>query len=140
MITQFLTLVDVKDICFEYAKTHLSYDEPIPSFETRYPGKLEAALGSVQQTFEKKLVYNTLSHQAAILFYEMVKQHPFLNGNKRIACVSLMAFLSLNERWLNVSWRELYDIAITVASSRTENREGIIRLLIDFIQGNISQE
>ena len=47
-----------------------------------------------------------------------------------------MVFLSLNDAWLKTSWRELYDIAVTVATSRTDNREGMLQLLTDFIQNN----
>lgn len=133
----FLTLEDIRDICYVYAKAHLSHDEPIPSFETRYQEKLEAVLASPRLQISGSFAHASLFRQAAVLFYEMIKQHPFLNGNKRIACVSLMAFLSLNERWLKTSWRELYDIAVTVATSRTDNREGMLQLLTDFIQNNV---
>ncbi|HBH46158.1 MAG: hypothetical protein A2445_03650 [Candidatus Jacksonbacteria bacterium RIFOXYC2_FULL_44_29] len=131
-MSQFLTLDDVKNICYEYAKAHLTFDEPIPSFETRFANQLETALAAPQRS-----AYPTIHQQGAVLFYELIKLHPFLNGNKRIACVSLMVFLQLNDAWLKASWRELYDIAITVANSRTENREGLLRLLTDFIKNNL---
>lgn len=133
----FLTLEDVRDICYVYAATHLTHNEPIPSFDTRYTEKLEAVLASPQTQIGGTLVHPSMSRQAAVLFYEIIKQHPFLNGNKRIACVSLMVFLSLNNAWLKTSWRELYDIAVTVATSRSDNREGVLQLLTDFIQNNV---
>lgn len=136
-MSYFLTLEDIRDICYEYAKAHLIYDEPIPSFNTRFPEKLESALASPQTQINGSFVHSALPQRAAVLFYEMNKQHPFLNGNKRIACVSLMVFLSLNDKWLKISWKELYDISITVATSRSENREGILKLLKEFIQNNI---
>lgn len=138
-MSQFLTLEDVRDICYVYAKAHLTHDEPIPSFDTRYPEKLEAVLASSQTQIGGKFVHFSMSRQAAVLFYEMIKQHPFLNGNKRIACVALMVFLSLNSAWLKTSWRELYDIAVTVATSRSDNREGMLQLLTDFIQNNVEK-
>lgn len=133
----FLTLEDIRDICYVYAKDHLTHDEPIPSFDTRYPEKLEAVLASPQTQIGENFVYPSMPRQAAVLFYEIIKQHPFLNGNKRIACVSLFAFLSLNDSWLKTSWRQLYDIAVSVATSRSDNHEGMIQLLSDFIQNNI---
>lgn len=132
----FLTLEDVRDICYVYAKTHLTHDEPIPSFDTRYDGKLEAVLASPCIQINGKFIYSSLSRQTSVLFYEIIKQHPFLNGNKRIACVSLMSFLSLNDAWLKTSWRELYDISVTVATSKSDNREGVLQLLTDFIKNN----
>lgn len=136
-MSHFLTIDDVRDVCYEYAKAHLTHDEPIPSFDSRYPEKLESILVAPAMQLSGSLVHTTLSKQAAVLFYEMIKQHPFLNGNKRIGCVSLMVFLSLNGKWLRTSWRQLYDIAVTVAGSRTDNRDGVLKLLTDFLQNNI---
>ncbi len=136
-MSKFLILEHVRKICYEYAKSHLTYDEPIPSFDTRFPGKLEGCLQAPQQSHEGMLFYKTLPEQAAVLFYEMIKIHPFLNGNKRIAMVSLMTFLSLNGKWIHTSWRTLYDIAITVASSDPRNREGVLKLLKEFIKNNL---
>lgn len=138
-MSHFLTLEDVRGICYVYAKAHLTHDEPIPSFDTRYPEKLETVLASPQTQIGGYFVHSSMSRQAAVLFYEMIKQHPFFNGNKRIACVSLMVFLSLNGTWLKTNWRELYDIAITVATSRSDNREGMLQLLTDFIQNNVEK-
>lgn len=138
-MSHFLILEDVRDICYVYAKAHLTHDEPIPSFDTRYPEKLEAVLASPQTQIGGNFVHSSMSRRAAVLFYEMIKQHPFLNGNKRIACVSLMVFLSLNDTWLKTSWRELYDIAVTVATSRSDNRDGVLQLLTDFIQNNVEK-
>lgn len=140
MMNTFLTLEDVKDVCYEYARARLSYDEPIPSFETRYPNALESALAAPQNQIGGVFAHANLAAQAAVLFYEMVKLHPFLNGNKRIACVSLLTFLSLNGFWLKTSWKELYDIAVTVAGSRTVNREGVRGLLTDFIENHLVSE
>lgn len=139
-MSHFLTCDDIQYICYEYAKTHLAYDEPLPSFATRYPGKLEATLASPQTQIGGSFVHSSLPQQAAVLFYEMNKQHPFLNGNKRIACVSLMVFLSLNDKWLKTDWKELYDISVTVAASKSENRGGILKLLKEFILNNIIEQ
>ncbi len=95
-MSHFLTLEDVRDFCYVYAKSNLNFNEPIPSFDTRYSEKLEAVLASPQTYIESKLVHSSMSRQAAVLFYEMTKQHPFFNGNKRIACVSLMILQSLS--------------------------------------------
>ena len=131
-MSYFLSESDIQHLCHSYAQAHLSFDEPIPSFDTRFRDRLESALASPQRS-----QYTTLAQQAATLFYEMVKQHPFLNGNKRIACVTLLVFLALNNKWLETGWKELYDIAITVASSKTENRDGIIRLLGEFVKNSL---
>lgn len=138
--SNFLTFDDIRDICYTYARTHLTHDEPIPLFDNRYHQILEAVLASPAIQIGGRFVHSSLPRQAAVLFYEMIKQHPFLNGNKRIGCVSLMVFLSLNNKWLETSWRELYDIAVIVATSQTNNREGVLQLLTDFLQNNIAKK
>lgn len=94
MSTVFLNINHVRDICFALAQEFLTFDEPIPSFETRFPDKLEAILNIPQQGTKNGLLYPTITEQAAVLFYSLVKEHPFLNGNKRLAVVSLLTFLS----------------------------------------------
>ena len=133
----YLTVEDVQRIRFKYAQAHLTYDEPLPSFDSRFPDKLEAALYAPQRMVGGTPVYPTLHEQSAALLYEMVKMHPFLNGNKRMACVSLMTFLAFNGKWVQTEWRKLYDIAVSVADSKTENREGILGLLTEFIKNNL---
>jgi death-on-curing family protein len=130
----FLTSDDVKNICFDYAKAHLAYDEPLPDFETRYVDKLESALHAPQTSIGGKFMFSSMSQQAAVLFYEMIKLHPFLNGNKRMGCVALTTFLAMNDHWLEVTWKELYDVAVTVANSQTAHREGVLSLLGSYIE------
>lgn len=135
----FLTEKDIKDICYTIAKAHLEYDEPIPSFDSRYEGKLETALATPQKTVGGKLAHGSLVEQAAVLFYNMVKLHPFLNGNKRIAVTTLMTFLYLNEFWIEVDWKELYDAAIITASSETTNKDGMVKFLEGLIKNNLKK-
>lgn len=61
----------------------------------------------------------------------MIMSHPFLNGNKRIACVSLMTFLLMNGKWLQiVKWETtLYEIAVDVATSKPEERKDVLEKL-----------
>jgi death-on-curing family protein len=83
-------------------------------------------LGSPRQTFGGKLLYPTLEKQASILFYSLIKNHPFENGNKRIAVMALLTFLSLNNKWLLIHPDDLYDIAIMVSKSQSEDKDKIL--------------
>ncbi|MCX6785530.1 MAG: Fic family protein [Candidatus Komeilibacteria bacterium] len=49
------------------------------------------------QTFGGKQLYPGLIKKSAILFYLMIKNHPFQNGNKRIAMTTLFYFLYKNK-------------------------------------------
>jgi prophage maintenance system killer protein len=120
-----LTVADVERTAYQMA-VELKWKEPIPPVETRYPGKLEGALGAPFQTFQGKPIYRGVPAKAAALFYFLVKSHPFQNGNKRIALASLFVYLSRNGYWLKISPDELYEVAVWVAGSpRTAQAEAV---------------
>ena len=112
-----ITLREVEFLAFELAQAMLAFDEPIPDFSTRFPCSLESCLAVPFQKFGGKSPYPTLPAKAAILFYLMIKNHPFQNGNKRIAMTTLTVFLFKNNKWLNVDSKELYNLTVWVAQS-----------------------
>jgi len=74
-----ITVKDVEYISFSLAKERLGFDEPIPDFITRFPNILESCLAiPFQRVFEQN-PYPTLVSKASILFYLMIKNHPFQN-------------------------------------------------------------
>lgn len=132
-----LTIKEVEFTAFRLARAILSFNEPIPDFSSRYPNRLESCLAAPFQTFDKKNLYKGLVERAAVLFYLMVKSHPFLNGNKRIAVTTLMTFLYLNKKWLAVDARELYNFSVWVASSPTQAKEHVVQAIKQFISDSI---
>lgn len=138
-MSYFLELNDIKDLCFDYAKAHLSHDEPLSLFEDRYENQLETALFSPLKSFSGEMAYPELNQQAAVLFYEMIKLHPFVNGNKRVACVSLMVFLSLNDKWFQTDWLSLYKMAKSVAASNPKMRNQVIAMLSEVFEKAIGK-
>src|SRR3989338_3332671 len=132
-----LSIQEVREIAFELARETMSWDEPIPDFNTRFPNILESCLSTPFQTFDKKHLYKGLEEKAAILFYLMIKNHPFSNGNKRIAVTTLLVFFHLNGRWLKVSNQELYNFAVWVASSPPQVSSETIQAIKRFINKNV---
>lgn len=128
-----LTLSEVEYIAFTLAQELMEYGEPIPSFDTRYPDKLESCLGTPFQTYGGKSLYQTLETKAAILFYLMIKNHPFQNGNKRVAVITLYYFLNSNGRELKVENRTLYEFAKEVAASAPSDRGVVIARIRSFV-------
>ena len=59
-------------------------------------GLLESALGQPRQTFGGEDLYPGLVEKAAALGYSLIKNHAFLDGNKRIGHASMEAMLMLN--------------------------------------------
>jgi death on curing protein len=132
-----ITIQEVEVLAHKLAKEQMSWDEPIPDFGTRYPGKLESALSNAFQTYGKKDLYPTLIDKAAITFYLMIKNHPFINGNKRIAVTALLVFLFVNDRWLRVGHEDLYQFAVWVAKSNPQTKDGVVLAIKEFISKNL---
>lgn len=129
-----LSMSDIEFIAFRLAKETMDYNEPIPEFVTRFPGKLESCLSAPFQTFTKKPLYKGLKGKAAVLFYLMIKNHPFQNGNKRIAMTTLLTFLYLNRKWLRVDTQELYNFAMWVAQSPASVKTETVLSIENFIK------
>lgn len=134
---QTLSLQEVHYAAHALAKALMGFDEPIPPFTTRYPEKLESCLAIPFQQFSKKQLYKGLNGKASILFYLMIKNHPFQNGNKRIAVTSLLVFLYKNKKWLKVDTKELYNFAVWIAESPAKLKDETVSAIERFIKINL---
>ena len=131
---KFISITEVEYIAFRLAKETMDFDEPIPEFSTRFPNILESCLAVPLQRFAKKSFYQGLIQKAAILFYLMIKNHPFQNGNKRIAMTTLFVLLYKNKKWLKVDNQELYNFATWVASSPAKLKAETVKAVEKFIK------
>lgn len=129
-----LTINEIEYVGHRLAKELMSWDEPIPDFSSRFPNILESCLATPFQTFGGKGLYKNLNEKASILFYLMVKNHPFENGNKRIAMVTLFYFLYKNKKWLEVDNKELYNFARWVAESNPKLKSETVAATQKFIK------
>ena len=77
-----LSVKEIKFGAHTLASKTMSWNEPIPEFSTRYPNILESCITVPFQKYGGKELYRGLAAKAAILFYLMIKNHPFQNGNK----------------------------------------------------------
>ncbi|HEY2158909.1 MAG TPA: type II toxin-antitoxin system death-on-curing family toxin [Isosphaeraceae bacterium] len=59
-------------------------------------GKIESALAQPRMTFGGADLYPTLAEKAAALGFSLIKNHPFLDGNKRTGIMAVLAFLGRN--------------------------------------------
>ncbi|PIU33048.1 hypothetical protein COT04_02125 [Candidatus Shapirobacteria bacterium CG07_land_8_20_14_0_80_39_12] len=129
-----ITLAEVEYIAFRLAKELLEFNEPIPDFSTRFPNILESCLAVPFQKFTQKDIYKGLIAKASILFYLLIKNHPFQNGNKRIAMTTLFVFLYKNRKWLKVDEKELYNFAIWVAQSPARLKDEVAKGIEKFLK------
>lgn len=128
-----LTITEVEYVVHSLAKELMSWDEPIPDFGTRFPHSLESCLAGPFQTFGGKSAYKGLVAKASMLFYLMIKNHPFQNGNKRIAVVTLFYFLYNNKKWLRLDNQELYNFSVWIAESNAKVKDATISAIQTFI-------
>jgi len=129
-----LSVADVEFTAFSLAKELLEFGEPIPPFSTRYPSVLESCVATPFQTYCRRSLYKGIDGKAAILFYLMTKNHPFQNGNKRIAITTLLLFLFRNRRWIDTKNKDLYEFAKYVAGSDPKDKDKVIDDIETFIR------
>lgn len=127
-----ISLRQAQYVAHKLAKKLMTYDEPIPPFTTRYDGKLESCLAQPFQFAGGRPAYLRFTRKAAVLFYGVIKDHPFINGNKRMAVTLTLTFFFVNDRWLNVPPDDLYKIACDVAESSPSERDPMLNALNQF--------
>lgn len=86
----------------------------------RDEGMLDSALNDPFQTFGKEDMYPSLQQKAARLCFGLVKNHPFVDGNKRIGAHAMLVFLALNGVELQHSQAELSDVILQLAAGEIE--------------------
>ena len=95
----------------------------------RDEGILDSALSAPFQTFGGEDVYPSLQQKAVRLCFGLVKNHPFVDGNKRIGAHVMLVFLALNGVELQHSQTELSDIILQLAAGEI-NAEHLLRWIL----------
>lgn len=101
--------------------------------------KLKGILGTIYQTFDGKELYPSLEEKAAHLLYFIIKDHPFTDGNKRIASFLFVHFLDKN-RYLyrttgekKINDNALTALALLVAISNPNEKDKLIKIITNLI-------
>ena len=84
---------------------------------------LESALAQPQMTFGGEDLYPTLVDKAAALSYALIKNHPFLDGNKRTGHAAMEVFLVLNGYEIRATVDEQEHVILQVAASEIDREE-----------------
>jgi death-on-curing family protein len=92
--------------------------ESIGALGVKNRGLLESAVGRPFQSAFGQDLYPTVIDKAAALFHSLVANHPFHDGNKRTAVVSLQHFLLANGFLPSLSNQDFYELAKSTASYR----------------------
>ena len=110
-----------KDVVLELYKLLVS--QTGGTFGIRDESMLESALSSPYQTFGGEELFKSLIEKAARLGYGLVRNHPFVDGNKRIGIFIMLTFLKVNGYDMVFTDDEIVNIALTLASGNMEYEE-----------------
>ena len=88
--------------------------------DLRDAGLLESAAGRPSATAFGEDAYPTVCEKAGALLHSLARNHPLVDGNKRLALGATLAFLRLNGRRLTIDNDEAYDLIIAVATGELD--------------------
>ena len=95
----------------------------------RDDGLLDSALCAPFQSFDGIDVFPSMQQKAARLGFGLIKNHPFVDGNKRIGAHVMLIFLALNHIELEYTQEELTEIILKVAGGES-SYEGLLQWII----------
>ena len=101
----------------------------------RQNGSVEGIVGNIMQTFGGKPLYETAEEKAAHLLYFMVKNHPFIDGNKRSGALAFIWFLRKIKikGFRNINSATLTALTLFIAESNPKNKEQMIALITQLL-------
>ena len=92
----------------------------------RDEGLLDSAVNTPFQTFSGQDLYPTVLEKAVRLGFGLIRNHPFIDGNKRIGTHAMLGFLNLNSITLSYEDDELISTILSVASGEMD-ADGLLK-------------
>ena len=98
-----------------------------------------SSISVINQSFGGQDLYPSVQEKAANLLYLIIKNHSFLDGNKRIGCSLFLYYLDRNRllfRGLDkrIADSTLVAVALMIAESRPEEKESMVSLVMNFLE------
>ncbi len=123
--------------CIDVIK-NLKFNESSNLFALERNKGLSAILGNIYQTFNGNDVYESVEEKCANLLYMVVKNHVFIDGNKRIAATLFIYFLnSYNLLYKDdkqvIDNNTLASLTLLIASSNPKEKEVLVDLVVNFL-------
>jgi death-on-curing protein len=122
-VTQYLTTADA---LFFHQQLIESYGG---ATGLRDAGALESALHRAQTGY-----YDTLLHEAAALLESLVQNHPFVDGNKRVAFAVVDVFLRIHGRTITADSKSIHAYLIKLFADRTFDMEHLVPWLQEIVR------
>jgi len=102
----------------------------------------KSTIGTIYQTFNKKELYPGLEEKVAMLLYLTIKNHSFIDGNKRIAAALFLMYLSKNNFLYSsngekrIADNALVALCLMIAASNPKEKEIIVKVVVNLINSN----
>lgn len=127
----FLVISNLKDELIKKGETTELFAQE------RQRGSVEGIIGNIMQTFGGKPLYKTVEEKAANLLYFMVKNHPFIDGNKRSGAFAFIWFLrkAKAKGFRNIKPSTLTALTLFIAESNPKNKEQMVALVTQLLVG-----
>lgn len=113
--------------------------QPVALFGREKDQSFKGSLGAIYQTFEGKEVYASIEEKAAHLLYFVVKNHSFIDGNKRIGAFLFIWFLDTGgilyagDGHKRIGDNTLVALTLMIAESSPEDKDIIIKVIVNLI-------
>jgi len=131
---------------------HATYEnamEAIKSLKEKFGGSdlfgvekdasFHSSIGQIYQTWDGKDLYPSIEEKAAMLLYLVVKNHSFVDGNKRIAATLFLWFMQNNgilyrpDGSKRISDASLVALTLMIAESHTEEMDTMVKVVVSLI-------
>ena len=130
---------EAKEAIKEFKKALMSKGEATELFGQEKANEFKGNLLNIYQTFGGVELLASIEQKAANLLYYVIKGHPFNDGNKRIGAYLFILFLSKNNTLyksngeLKINDNALASLALLVATSKPEQKDIIIKLIMNIL-------
>lgn len=116
----------------------LRFNEESDIFAIERNKGLQSIIGSIYQTFDGNDVYKSIEEKAANFLYMIIKNHVFIDGNKRIAATLFIYFLNYydllyKENKQVIDNNTLASLTLLIAESNPKEKEVMIDLVMNFL-------
>jgi death-on-curing family protein len=137
-------ILDYDEAIYEIEKLKkdlISKKEATELFGMERENSFKGIIRNIYQTFDGIDLLPNIEEKAANLFYYIVKDHPFVDGNKRIGAFIFVLFLNKNnylydsEGELKINSNALISLALLIAHSNPKEKDLIIKLITNLING-----
>ena len=99
--------------------------------------KLEIIIANLYQTFGKKDLYPSVGEKAANLLYFILKNHPFVDGNKKIGVLLFLYYLEKNnclKENKKIDDNALIVLTLLIAMSNSKEKDNLVKIATNFLK------